>query len=232
MVLGEIQKRRSEAESNVYSLCVHVPQRRDARATSVAGCQRPGASLSSVGERWGSPAALRSPAAARDALLHQPRRKFLRLSVAHPGRPKLGAHGFRPRLWQTKRITAHSDGARCPIPLGSFSDGSQVAILKTDWNTGQIRFIPLGGEEPRTVTVKGYVNLDSLDWAPDSRSVFVGTWGPGGATLLHIDLSGNAQPIWHEPQPGTTFGIPAPDGRHLTMWGVSAHANVWMIDNF
>jgi len=173
MVLGEIQKRRSEAESNVYSLCVHVPQRRDARATSVAGCQRPGASLSSVGERWGSPAALRSPAAARDALLHQPPRKFLRLSVAHPGRPKLGAHGFRPRLWQTKRITAHSDGARCPIPLGSFSDGSQVAILKTDWNTGQIRFIPLGGEEPRTVTVKGYVNLDSLDWAPDSRSVFV-----------------------------------------------------------
>ena len=60
-----------------------------------------------------------------------------------------------------------------PIPLGSFSDGSQVAILKTDWNTGQIRFIPLGGEEPRTVTVRGYVNLDSLDWAPDSRSVFV-----------------------------------------------------------
>jgi hypothetical protein len=24
-------------------------------------------------------------------------------------------------------------------------------------------------------------NLDSLDWAPDSGSVFVGTWGPGGA---------------------------------------------------
>jgi len=111
-------------------------------------------------------------------------------------------------------------------------DGSQVAFLKTDWNMGQIKFIPLGGGEARSVTVKGYVNLDSLDWAADSKSVFVATWGPGGATVLHIDLSGNAQPVWHQPQPSATWGIPSPDGRHLTMYGVSADANVWMIDNF
>jgi len=88
-------------------------------------------------------------------------------------------------------------------------DGSQVAILKTDWHTGQIRFIPLGGGEARTVTVKGYVNLDSLDWAPDSKGVFVATFGPGGATLLRIDLNGDAQPVWHQPQPTQTWGIPS-----------------------
>ena len=104
--------------------------------------------------------------------------------------------------------------------------------MKTDWNTGQIKFIPLGGGEARTVAVKGYVNLDSLDWAPDSKSIFVGTWGPSGATVLHIDLNGNAQPIWHQPQPNQTWGIPSPDGHHLAMYGVSADANVWMIDNF
>jgi Tol biopolymer transport system component len=115
---------------------------------------------------------------------------------------------------------------------GQSPDGLQIAILKSDWNANQIRFIPLHDGEARTVTLKGYVNLDSMDWAPDSKSVFVGTWGPGGATLLHIDLSGNAQPVWHQPQPNQTWGIPSPDGHNLAMFGVGADANVWMIDNF
>jgi Tol biopolymer transport system component len=115
---------------------------------------------------------------------------------------------------------------------GPSPDGSQVGILKTDWNIGQIRFVPVGGGEARTVTVKGNANLDSFEWALDSRSVFVGSRGPSGATLLRIDLSGNAQPIWHQPQPYQTFGIPSPDGRHLAMCGQGADGNVWMIDNF
>ena len=111
-------------------------------------------------------------------------------------------------------------------------DGSLFAYEKTDWTANQVRFLPLGGGEARTITVKGYTNLGSLDWAPDSKSVFVGTWGPSGTTLLHFDLNGNVQPVWHQPQPNQTWGIPSPDGRHLAMLGVSADANVWMIDNF
>jgi len=111
-------------------------------------------------------------------------------------------------------------------------DGSLFAYEKTDWTADQIHFVPLGGGQARTLTVKGYVILNSLDWAPDSKSVFVGTWGPSGATLLHIDLNGNAQPVWHQASAQSTWGIPSPDGHHLTMLGVSADANVWMIDNF
>jgi serine/threonine protein kinase/Tol biopolymer transport system component len=111
-------------------------------------------------------------------------------------------------------------------------DGSQVAILKTDWNTGQIRFYPLGGGQARTVTVKGHIHLISCDWAPDSKSLFVGTSGPAGSTLLRIDLEGNAQPVWQQPMPSTTWGVPSPDGRHLAMFGTSIDSNVWMIDNF
>jgi hypothetical protein len=105
-------------------------------------------------------------------------------------------------------------------------------MLKTDWNAGQIRFITVSGGQARTVTVKGYVHLISCDWAPDSKSVFVGTWGPAGAAVLHIDMEGNAQSIWQQPVPSTTWGIPSPDGRHLAMYGTSWDANVWMIDNF
>jgi Tol biopolymer transport system component/predicted Ser/Thr protein kinase len=111
-------------------------------------------------------------------------------------------------------------------------DGSLVAYEKMDWTADQVHFLPLRGGQARTVTLKGYTNLDSLDWAPDSKSVFVSTLGPSGATLLHIDLNGNVQPIWHQPQPIQTWGIPSPDGRHLAMDAVSEDANVWMIDNF
>lgn len=115
---------------------------------------------------------------------------------------------------------------------GLSPDGSQVAILKTDWNTGQIRFIPLGGGQAHTVTVKGYVYLGFLAWAADSNSVFVATLGPTGTTLLRIDLKGNAQPIWQQRLPWQTAGFPSPDGRHVAMYGTSFDANVWMIDDF
>jgi hypothetical protein len=112
------------------------------------------------------------------------------------------------------------------------SDGSQVAIFKSEWSSGQIRFFRLGSGEARTVTVEGYVNLTSLDWAPDSKSLFVGTWGPGGAVLLHVDVTGTAQALWQQAGPGQIWGIPSPDGRHVAIGGSSEDANIWMIDDF
>jgi hypothetical protein len=57
-------------------------------------------------------------------------------------------------------------------------------------------------------------------------------WTPSGALLLHVDLNGNAQPLWRQPGISFIWGIASPDGRHLAVKGTSADANVWMIDNF
>jgi Tol biopolymer transport system component len=111
-------------------------------------------------------------------------------------------------------------------------DGKVVAFLREHWNAHQISFIPVGGGETRTVDVKGYFLLSSLEWAPDSRSVFVGTEESRGSILLHIDLKGNAQPIWQESHRGPTCGVPSPDGRHLLIGGLSFNTNVWLVDNF
>ncbi len=115
---------------------------------------------------------------------------------------------------------------------GLSPDGSQVGILKSAWGENQIRFFQVRGGEARAITVKGYAQLISFDWAPDSKFVFVGTSGPGGATLLRIGLDGNVQPIWQQPQPLNIWGIPSPDGFHIAMFGTSSEANVWMIDDF
>ena len=115
---------------------------------------------------------------------------------------------------------------------GLSPDGSQIGILRDDWGVNQIRFFSFHGSPARTITVKGYANLQSFDWGPDLKSVIVGTSGPGGSTLLRVGLDGSTQAIWQQHQPLRLWGIPSPDGNHITMFGTSADANVWMIENF
>jgi Tol biopolymer transport system component len=115
---------------------------------------------------------------------------------------------------------------------GMSPDGSWIGIEKSYWNANQIRFVPVRGGETRNVTVQGYTYLQSFDWAQDSKSVFVATYSPGGSVLLHVGLDGSVQPIWRQAQSSRTWGIPSPDGRHITMFGTSREANVWLLENF
>ncbi len=109
-------------------------------------------------------------------------------------------------------------------------DGSWIAITKRREST--IRLAPLGKNQARTININGYSGLTDLTWAVNSRSLFVSSQGPGGATLLHVDLEGNAQPIWLQPQTTTFWGFPSPDARHLAISGESRETSVWMIGNF
>jgi serine/threonine protein kinase len=130
--------------------------------------------------------------------------------------------------------------ARIPLEPGSSADmgfdytwqlspdGSWIGIVKRYGN--QIRLVPLAGGQ--TITIKGYSDLLDLNWAIDSRSMFVSTLQPGGATLWRIGLNGEARPIWQRRRSPYAWGIPSPDGRHLALVGASSESNVWMIGNF
>jgi eukaryotic-like serine/threonine-protein kinase len=109
-------------------------------------------------------------------------------------------------------------------------DGSQIGIVKKHRN--QIRLVPLSGGPTRTITIDDYPDLLEFYWAIDSKSMFVSTVAPAGAILLHVSLSGEAQPIWQRPQSSHTWGFPSPDGRHLAILNSNSESNVWMIDNF
>ena len=109
-------------------------------------------------------------------------------------------------------------------------DGSRIGIVKKHGN--QIRLVPLSGGPTRTITINGYSDILEFYWAIDSESMFVSTLAPGGAILLHVSLSGEAQPIWHRPQSSHTWGFPSPDGRHLAILNSNSESNVWMINNF
>ena len=109
-------------------------------------------------------------------------------------------------------------------------DAAWIGLLKKHEN--QIQLVPLDGTQARVVTVKGYSDLMDLHWATDSRSMFVTSFGTRGATLLHVDLNGHAQPVWHQPQVRLSWGFPSPDGRHLAIVGTASEANAWMISSF
>jgi serine/threonine protein kinase len=157
------------------------------------------------------------------------------------GRPSAGNNelvvaAFNPRGGPGRELV------RIPLDSGSSADigfdyswqlspdGSRIGIVKRHGH--QIRLVPVGGGQTRTITVKGNSELMELNWAIDSQSMFVSAVEPGAATLLHVDLNGDAQPVWQQPQPKLTWGFPSPDGRHLAILGTSSEANVWMIGNF
>ena len=109
-------------------------------------------------------------------------------------------------------------------------DGSLIGIVKQ--HGPEIRLVPLHGGQTRTITIKGYPDLYDFSWAMDSRGLFVSTVGPGGPSLLRVDLNGAAQPLWHQSQPNYAWGYPSPDGRHLAILLSSTESNVWVINNF
>jgi eukaryotic-like serine/threonine-protein kinase len=135
-------------------------------------------------------------------------------------------------------------------------DGAKVAVLKNDGNANQIRFVPIAARARATsalasvagqrrlrrnttskssalvITVKGYFEVDSLDWAADSRSVFVGAMGPNGATLLRLGLNGKMRPLWRQPQATQIWAIASPDGRRIAIHGDAVQADVWTLSNF
>ena len=110
-------------------------------------------------------------------------------------------------------------------------DGTQIAVLKRHGN--QIHLVPLAGGQTRTIVVKGQPDFMDLNWATDSRSMFVSAIEPGRAVLLRVDLGGGAaRRLWQQPQEIPIWGFSSPDGRHLAILGSNTESNAWLIDNF
>jgi Tol biopolymer transport system component len=111
-------------------------------------------------------------------------------------------------------------------------DGSRIAFIEFNILEGHIRLLSVTGDPDRDLVVKGWAGFNSVNWAPDGKSLFVSSQSPTGATLLHVDLEGHATPLWDQRGSPRIYGVPAPNGRELAVAGLTSGSNVWMIDNF
>lgn len=117
---------------------------------------------------------------------------------------------------------------------GLSPDGREMALVKARRTEGQIRLLPLKGGAEGQIKVKGWTDLNSLDWAPSGKGLYVTSQSPTGPTLLYIDRQGNVRPLWKQKGSFATWGwaIPSPDGRYLAILGEATNSNAWMIEWF
>jgi WD40 repeat protein len=115
---------------------------------------------------------------------------------------------------------------------GLAPSGGQMALVKARVNEGHVRLVSLDGGAERELIVKDWLDLNSLDWAPDGKGLFVTSQSPNGPVLLYVDLQGNAHVMWR--QKGTfetwSWTIPAPDGKHLAILSEASNSNAWLVE--
>lgn len=117
---------------------------------------------------------------------------------------------------------------------GLSPSGGQMALVKARVNEGRIRLIPLDGGAERAIVVKDWIDLNSLDWAPDGKSLYVTSQSPNGPILLSVDLQGSARVLWKQKGSYDTWSwtIPAPDGKHLAILSEAVNSNAWLLEGF
>jgi len=115
-------------------------------------------------------------------------------------------------------------------------DGRQLAIFLYD--VGRIYIRSLLDQSTREFQVKDYSVKDygaigSLSWTPDSKGFLVASGqGRDITVILHVDLHGNATPLWKKRGDVEMTALPSPDGRHLAILQVNQSGNLWMMENF
>ncbi|HET9696815.1 MAG TPA: protein kinase [Terriglobales bacterium] len=109
-------------------------------------------------------------------------------------------------------------------------DGSSIAILRRDHNW--IRLLSLKSGVTKTLLLASQPKLVDLNWASNSRGLFVSSRSATGAVITYVGLNGTTRPFWQKPAARWAGVLQSPDGRHAALWSVGRDANAWMIDEF
>ncbi len=117
-------------------------------------------------------------------------------------------------------------------------DGSSIAIIQR--SGAAIHLLRLGRASSSVISVKGWNSLQSVNWTSDGTGLFASSTTKTGASVLRVDLDGNARVLWEQkgnigPDVAPTsapWALASPDGRHLAIYEWSLSGNMWMLENF
>ena len=112
-------------------------------------------------------------------------------------------------------------------------DGALIAATVFGADENRIRLLPVSGGPVRDLRVKGHTGFNSVDWAADSKGLFVSS-NPTGwrQSLLYVDLSGNARQIRQVDSIWPNWAVSSRDGKYVAMPTANLVSNVWMVANF
>jgi Tol biopolymer transport system component len=116
---------------------------------------------------------------------------------------------------------------------GLSPDGTSIAAVTFGATDNRIRLLSLSGQPTRELVVKNWYGFRSVDWAADSKGLFVAS-NPAGSrqSLLYVDLAGNAHPIWQVNSIWSSWAVPSRNGKYVAIPASTVDSNVWMAENF
>ena len=127
-------------------------------------------------------------------------------------------------------------------PAASWSlspDGKYLVtpLSPNPYDAPGLRIFNLAGGTEQNIPMPDIGLMTGMDWAADSKSVWVGgymgrgAWGTRSG-LLNVDLSGKTRVLLKGFSPTLWFAIPSPDGRRLSLCQLTQKSNLWLLENF
>jgi Tol biopolymer transport system component/DNA-binding winged helix-turn-helix (wHTH) protein len=149
------------------------------------------------------------------------------------GEQRLTFFRFDPKTGVKSQLTRiDTDGQ---VNWGLSPDGAYLAILPYSPVNGSMTLYSISDGRTRKLDVKEWTGLITVDWAADSKSMFVGTLNHAGRiALLRVNLDGTVH-VLREGSFATLCGcaywaIPSPDGKWVAINQPAGSSNVWELD--
>jgi len=120
-------------------------------------------------------------------------------------------------------------------------DGRYLASAKLGLKgVPEIRIYSIADSSKKTIAVPHKVGVGGVDWAADSKSVWVSVvrsngsrfGGYGARAILNVDLNGKITENLESDSLWFDCAIPSPDGRRVALLGENINSNVWLLENF
>ena len=135
---------------------------------------------------------------------------------------------FHGRGAELARIDLDSEAKKLHWDLSP--DGTHIAYTRTPQEP--IEILSLHGAAKQSFRVKGWDNLESLDWDANGQGFFIADGVHGGMALLQVDLQGNAKLVWNYQGGAALWARPSPDSRRLMISEYRIDGNIWTLENF
>src|SRR5262249_29448435 len=148
-----------------------------------------------------------------------------------------GKHATFFRLDPAKGTTSELTQVQKDVQAnwGLAPDGRHLPLLLYSQDSHSVLLYSIRDGKERDVTIKDWAGFATLDWAADSKSMFIGTLDPSGhVALLRVTLDGNARVLQEGAFPtlcGCAYwAIPSPDGKWIAVNQPGGSSNVWGLD--
>lgn len=108
-------------------------------------------------------------------------------------------------------------------------DGSRIAYAEYDWHSTTVHIRDPRKNFVRDIPLKGVVELSTLAWSADGKSMFATTFSLKGSSLLHVSLDGKYHVLYTGAKE-VEGARPSLDGRYLAFGDVVSASNVWLVE--